>query len=83
MNHFFVIQAIDGEWSPAPAYDVPRSQPYGDTTMALSLGGGIGGVTSAPPTSLRWAQSSTARAGHPTSNQRHRGTSRSMDPRPR
>ena len=38
-KNFSVLQEPDGEWRPSPAYDVPSSQPYGDTTMALSLGG--------------------------------------------
>ncbi|MBI4728811.1 MAG: HipA domain-containing protein [Acidobacteria bacterium] len=29
----------DGEWRVCPAYDVPSSHPYGDHTMALSIGG--------------------------------------------
>lgn len=28
-----------GEWRASPAYDVPSSYPYGDTTMALSVAG--------------------------------------------
>ena len=28
-----------GEWRVTPAFDVPSSHPYGDTTMALSIGG--------------------------------------------
>ncbi len=38
-KNFSVLQDPSGEWRPAPAYDLPSSQPYGDTTMALSLGG--------------------------------------------
>jgi len=34
-----VLQSADGEWRPAPAYDLRSSQPYGDSTMALSIGG--------------------------------------------
>jgi serine/threonine-protein kinase HipA len=38
-KNFSVLQDPSGEWRPSPAYDLPSSQPYGDTTMALSLGG--------------------------------------------
>lgn len=34
-----IVQDETGRWRPSPAYDLPSSQPYGDTTMALSLGG--------------------------------------------
>jgi serine/threonine-protein kinase HipA len=34
-----VLQDASGRWQPAPAYDLPSSQPYGDTTLALSVGG--------------------------------------------
>lgn len=40
---FSVLQGDSGEWRPSPAYDVPSSHPYGDTTMALSLNGRISG----------------------------------------
>lgn len=42
-KNFSVLQGVDGEWRPAPAYDLPSSQPYGDTTMALSIGGRTSG----------------------------------------
>lgn len=35
----FSILHRDGEWLPTPAYDLPSSLPYGDHTMALSIGG--------------------------------------------
>ena len=38
-KNFSVLQGIDGEWRASPTYDVPSSYPYGDTTMALSIGG--------------------------------------------
>ena len=38
-KNFSVLQDPSGEWLPSPAYGLPSSQPYGDTTMALSLGG--------------------------------------------
>ncbi|MCK5941401.1 MAG: HipA domain-containing protein [Planctomycetes bacterium] len=37
-KNFSVVQR-DGEWRIAPAYDLPSTQPYRDTTMALSLNG--------------------------------------------
>jgi len=42
-KNFSVLQGLDGEWRPSPVYDIPSSQPYGDSTMALSLGGRSGG----------------------------------------
>ena len=38
-KNFSVRQLPDGEWRVTPAYDVPSSYPYGDTTMALSVNG--------------------------------------------
>lgn len=38
-KNFSVLQDRTGRWAPAPAYDVPSSQPYGDNTMALTVGG--------------------------------------------
>lgn len=37
-KNFSVIR-VEGEWRVAPAYDLPSSHPYGDTTMALSVNG--------------------------------------------
>ncbi|HUG86654.1 MAG TPA: HipA domain-containing protein, partial [Euzebya sp.] len=34
-----VGQTSEGEWRVTPAYDLPSSQPYGDTTMALTVQG--------------------------------------------
>ncbi len=34
-----VVMDARGEWSPSPAYDLPTTHPYGDVTMALSIGG--------------------------------------------
>ena len=34
-----VVEAVDGEWVASPAYDLPSTHPYGDTTMALPIGG--------------------------------------------
>ncbi|WP_291382191.1 HipA domain-containing protein [Demequina sp.] len=38
-KNFSIVQDQTGRWQPAPAYDLPSSQPYGDTTLALSLNG--------------------------------------------
>lgn len=38
-KNFSILQDRTGRWAPAPAYDVPSSQPYGDNTMALTVGG--------------------------------------------
>jgi len=35
----FSILRREGEWRLTPAYDLPSSHPYGDTTMALTIGG--------------------------------------------
>lgn len=37
-KNFSVLQDTAGRWQPTPAYDVPSSYPYGDTTLALSIG---------------------------------------------
>ena len=34
-----VMREPDGEWRVTPAYDLPSSHPYGDTTMALTIDG--------------------------------------------
>lgn len=34
-----ILGTPDGEWRVAPAYDVPSTVPYGDTSLALSLQG--------------------------------------------
>lgn len=38
-KNFSVLQQPDGEWRVAPAYDVPTSQPYGDSTLAMPVNG--------------------------------------------
>jgi serine/threonine-protein kinase HipA len=38
-KNFSIRQEAGGEWRVAPAYDLPSSQPYGDTTLALSIRG--------------------------------------------
>jgi serine/threonine-protein kinase HipA len=42
-KNFSVAQDAAGEWKASPAYDLPCSYLYGDTTMALSIGGRTGG----------------------------------------
>lgn len=42
-KNFSVLRGVDGEWRVSPAYDTPSSYPYGDSTMALSIGGRSGG----------------------------------------
>jgi serine/threonine-protein kinase HipA len=41
-KNFSVLQDRSGEWRVSPVYDVPCSHVYGDTTMALSIGGRAG-----------------------------------------
>lgn len=38
-KNFSVLQQPDGEWRVTPAYDVPSSQPYGDSTLAMAVNG--------------------------------------------
>ncbi len=38
-KNFSVLRVANGEWRVTPAYDLPSSYPYGDTTMALTLNG--------------------------------------------
>jgi len=38
-KNFSIHMLPDGEWRVTPAYDVPSSYPYGDTTMALTING--------------------------------------------
>lgn len=38
-KNFSVFRADTDEWRVTPAYDLPSSYPYGDTTMALSVNG--------------------------------------------
>jgi len=42
-KNFSVLRGLDGEWRISPLYDVPSSYPYGDVTMALSIGGRVSG----------------------------------------
>jgi len=35
----FSVYEREGEWHVTPAYDLPSTHPYGDTTMALTIGG--------------------------------------------
>jgi serine/threonine-protein kinase HipA len=41
-KNFSILQDVTGEWQVSPVYDVPCSHVYGDTTMALSIGGRSG-----------------------------------------
>ena len=41
-KNFSVLQHPNGERRVSPAYDVPTSYPYGDTTMAMSIAGRSG-----------------------------------------
>ena len=34
-----IISTQDGEWKISPAYDLPSTLPYGDTSLALTIGG--------------------------------------------
>ncbi|MEO7588583.1 MAG: HipA domain-containing protein [Arachnia sp.] len=38
------VQSLQGEWRMSPIYDVPSTLPYGDTTMALTMGGRAEGL---------------------------------------
>ncbi|MDQ6523001.1 HipA domain-containing protein [Nocardioides sp. LHD-245] len=38
-KNFSVLADTRGRYAPAPAYDLPSSQPYGDATLALSVDG--------------------------------------------
>jgi serine/threonine-protein kinase HipA len=42
-KNYSIVQDATGEWKASPAYDLPCSYLYGDTTMALSIGGRAGG----------------------------------------
>lgn len=37
-KNFSIVRSDDG-WRPSPLYDVPSSQPYDDTTLAMPIGG--------------------------------------------
>jgi len=39
-----VGQRPSGEWRVTPGYDVPSTRPYGDTTLALTIGGRVEGL---------------------------------------
>lgn len=38
-KNFSILKDPTGEWRPTPAYDLPTTYPYGDTTMALTIDG--------------------------------------------
>ena len=44
-KNFSVRRLPEGEWRVTPAYDVPSSFPYGDTTMALRVAVRPGGCS--------------------------------------
>lgn len=46
-KNFSIMQDPTGEWHVAPAYDLPSTYPYGDSTMALSIEGRSSGLTRA------------------------------------
>jgi serine/threonine-protein kinase HipA len=66
-KNFSDVQDQSGEWRVSPAYDVPCTHVYGNTTMALSLGGrtgsdfgaadfvGLGEALGVPPRAVRRA----------------------------
>lgn len=39
------VLRTDGEWKVSPAYDLPSTLPYGDHTLALSMGGKRSGIS--------------------------------------
>ena len=38
-KNFAIVADASGRWRPSPAFDLPTSQPYGDHTLALRVGG--------------------------------------------
>lgn len=40
-----ILSTPDGEWRVAPAYDLPSTVPYGDTSFALTVGGVTTGLS--------------------------------------
>lgn len=40
-----ILGSPRGEWTVAPAYDLPSTLPYGDTTFALAVGGRTSGLS--------------------------------------
>ena len=46
-KNFSILQDTRGRWMPSPAYDMPTTLPYGDTTLALSIAGKRDGDVSA------------------------------------
>lgn len=51
-KNFSVLQQPSGEWAPSPAYDLPSTQPYGDSTTALTVAGRTSDLGSAHVFSL-------------------------------
>lgn len=42
-KNFSVLQDLSGEWHPSPAYDIPTTYPYGDSSMAMAVGSRVSG----------------------------------------
>ncbi len=40
-----ILSTPDGEWRVAPAYDLPSTVPYGDSSLALTIGGRRRGIS--------------------------------------
>lgn len=40
-----IVATPDGEWQVSPAYDLPSTVPYGDKTLALSMGNRTSGLS--------------------------------------
>lgn len=40
-----ILATPEGEWRVAPAYDLPTTVPYGDTSLALSIGNRVRGIS--------------------------------------
>jgi serine/threonine-protein kinase HipA len=40
-----ILSTSQGEWRVSPAYDLPSTVPYGDTTLALPIGGKVEGIS--------------------------------------
>jgi serine/threonine-protein kinase HipA len=40
-----ILATADGEWRVSPAYDLPSTVPYGDASLALSMGGRTTGIS--------------------------------------
>jgi serine/threonine-protein kinase HipA len=62
-KNYSIVADRSGRWAPSPAYDLPSSYPYGDTTLALRVGGkNDGNITGARYVDLGRALGLTDRA---------------------